>query len=143
MGTMHSINKACTTIETAFNVTGSLPAVSYVNTFRVLLGKIQFVSGALTAIGATLAQAIESHKRAPNPATLAKMERLQKFGMQHVIHGGLNVLRGCAEVALAVTTFGIGNMVVFLPYNLLRNPAFSPHHGYRPMHAPLACRNAL
>jgi len=130
---MSSINKACTSVETGFNIAGSIPVIAiFSGALRHEIGIIQGIAGGLTALGASLAQVIEASRSHPNPATMAKLKRFKQFGMQHLIHGALNALRGLSEALLGYFTLGIGNLVIFLPYNLCKDPKFSPVYEYFP-----------
>ncbi len=142
MSIMKSINKACTVVETGFNVAESFPIISFFSgVVRVKLGVIQAVAGSATSLVGLIGQGIEHCKRSPNKETILSLKKITKYGSEHTIHGALNIIRGLGAAVLGYTTLGFANLFTFLPFNLTRTPKFSPVYAYeypveRPRPAP-------
>jgi hypothetical protein len=141
MSITKDINQGFTVVETAFNFFGSFPVTSAVSgAIRIDLGIIQAVAGLFTLVGAKLGHALESARYSPNSHTLETLRKFKNLGSQHVIHGALNAIRGCVEFALGVATLGIGNILVLFPYNLSKDPEFSPIVGYKNVSSHIPAR---
>lgn len=135
MGAITFINNSCTAIETGFNVAGSLPIIAAKSgVLRASLGVIQMVAASAISLGATVYHAIENLRSHPDQAKLAKLRTITRYANHHVIHGALNIFRGMAEAACAISTLGILNLVIFLPHNLTQDPEFAPVKRYRNPH---------
>jgi len=116
-------NRILTQIETGFNVLDSLPVVSVASSLiRATAGKVQMLVGAFLALTGTLGQLINSSDQ-------KKWEKLTKIGLEHMTHGGLNLLRGAGEFLLGVYTYGIGNLVLF-GIQFASENGFEPHVKY-------------
>jgi hypothetical protein len=89
--TMKSIYNFETKVDTLFNVGGSLPVLSIPSgILRCGYGKIQFWAGAFFAalgVAGCLIGKDEKH-----------WNKVYVFGVEHIIHGALNVLVGISEV---------------------------------------------
>ena len=135
MSNINEFNRACTTVETAFNVCNSIPIVSVVTSpLRAVAGLIQLIAGGITCLGASIAKAIEQNRKNPNQQVLTNARKFQVYGSQHAIHGALNTLRGVGETMISLPLWGLFSAFLLIP-NLSKDPAFSPYHGYK-IHNP-------
>ncbi len=131
MSTLKDINKACTFLEKGFNFAGSVPLIpAFSGAIRAQAGTIQAIAASIFAIGAGIAELVERNRDNPDQAAIHKMRKFRKFGVEHIFHGALNIIRGLGEAALGVLTFGLLNLATFLPLNLLQKPKFSPIFKY-------------
>lgn len=114
------VNAIGTSVEQMFNLAGCLPFVCYISSYaRQMVGTLQVASGlALGAIG-------ELGKLISNNSDMSgKFQTLATLGLEHVIHGGLNIQRGMGEAFLASCTMGLGNIALIVPVTT---------HGFKPL----------
>lgn len=123
-----STNKACSDIERGFNIGGCIPGFGILSgTVRKLLAIGQVIVGvaitALSELGRFIA------KQTSKEDLSDKWEMLSRFGLEHILHGCLNIMIGTGEVLAGSYTLGLGN-VVFLAPNLINNRNFMPYFAY-------------
>lgn len=123
---INEFNKFATSAEKGFNIAGSIPAVGFFPAaLRVACGKVQFISGIVFAGIGTLGMMVK-----PNDP---KWDRMARAGIENIIHGALNVIRGLGE---AIASLSIIGSVVPLTVNLLHKPKFAPFCEYGFMQEP-------
>lgn len=119
-----SANKIGYEAERALNFINSLPVICGIgSTVRIALATLQVIAGLATAAIGEIGLLVTT-RNDENAALVRKWELLSKTGIEHVIHGCLNYLRGTAEGLLASWTFGLGNVVLIIP-NAKKD--FAPH----------------
>ena len=112
------MERTMTNVETALNVTGSIPLVSIVTgAIRVIIGKIQFIAAAIFALYA----AVREHSSA-NLREKAEWAKQKNIAIEYMAHGALNVIVGSAEMLL------LGSAALSI-YRLARND-FTPQFKY-------------
>lgn len=90
------INETFNTIEKGFNVAGGIPFVGWISgSLRSSAGIIQAVVALIFAAFSMIAQIFDS-------AHAQKWEQRATQALEHVVHGGLNYLRGMAEVLTSI-----------------------------------------
>jgi len=124
------INTPCHDIERAFNILGCFPLVGWISgSCRAILGKAQAVCGigivAISQIGVFLNSQTHSEK-----ILVGKWKALSDFGMEQLIHGCLNTIRGTGEALIGNYTFGLGNIPLLIP-NLINDQNFDPYYAYK------------
>lgn len=134
-----AINQTGTDVEKIFNILNSMPFFALLfGPLRVVAGKIQTLTGALLAGLGELGAFIGRQTGAP-PELMHKWNTISKLGLEHIIHGSLNVLRGSGESLIAGYTMGLANMLLFVP-NLSNNRNFAPYFTYGTLVDPLIAR---
>ncbi len=134
--TITVISRQSMEVEKIFNAVSCLPFLGFLaSSIRSVVGKIQIAAGAAIAAAAEVGLFLESRKEGEK-SLLGKWQTLSKFGMEHVIHGCLNVLRGTSEALLSSYTFGLGNIALLAP-NLCNNREFKPYFGYGTLVKPI------
>ena len=94
-----NINENLTQIETGFNVAGSIPIVAiFSGPLRVACAKIQFIAGGILGVAGFVGQLVGSNER--------KWEIVASHGVENMIHGSFNVLRGVSEFIIGLTAIG-------------------------------------
>ncbi len=94
------IKETLTLVEEKFNIAGCIPIVGFISgSLRCVAGKIQFYAGLILA-GASLAFQFTL------PADKVTWEKITADSLQHVVHGGLNVMRGFVEALISFTFIG-------------------------------------
>lgn len=126
MPSFSSINDFCRAAEKVFNVAECMPVVVYVSSpLRSLAGHVQLLAGGVTSI-VGMSGHIYSVATKQDAATTKKWERLAMFGLEHVIHGSLNILRSLGALFIANHTFmSLGNVVLIIP-NMAQEEKFGP-----------------
>lgn len=93
------INKNATEVERSFNLCGSIPFVALISSpLRMLAGQIQAVAGAVLGLAGLIGLAVSNDTE--------KFKQAAHLGLEHVIHGALNFIRGFGESLLATVVFG-------------------------------------
>lgn len=116
------INKSAHMIEKAFNVAGSLPIIGiFSGTVRAIAGQVQAVAGATFALIGLVRQQF---------STDAKWSEMTRAGVEHGMHGMLNVIRGLGESMLSTLVIG---SAIPLAFNLYKTEKFSPYYEYGTM----------
>jgi hypothetical protein len=124
-----STNKACSDVERGFNIAGCIPGFGILSgAVRTLIAKAQVIIGieikALSELGKFFAKQTSEEGDLNN-----KWDTLSRFGLEHILHGCLNIMIGTGEVLAGSYTLGLGN-VVFLAPNLINNRNFMPYFAY-------------
>lgn len=121
---MTHINNLLNRVESLFNFAECTPILCiYSGILRTIAGKVQQVVGCILAVIGTIGSFI-----APRSST--NWSDVCEWGLSHITHGALNVLRGFSTTLLAVNTCGgLGNVLLLIP-NLEQNPPFSPTFTY-------------
>jgi hypothetical protein len=115
------INQKMTEIEKGFNIAGGIPFVSILSgSLRMIAGKIQLIAGALIGFVGLVGQMINSNQ-------ILKWEGISEKGLEHLIHGGLNIGRGLLEAFLGATL--LGSLGILAGQSLSSNK-FEPIHKY-------------
>lgn len=110
------INKLTTAIETAFNVTNSIPVIAIPGaTMRTAAAQIQCIAAAVFTLIGFIGQMIRPG--------ITKWDFIFNNGCEHIMHGVLNYLRGVGELFLAVTIVG---SLIPLAYQLSVKNGFAP-----------------
>lgn len=110
------INKLATGIETAFNVTNSIPVIAIPGAaLRVNAAQVQLVSAAFFALLGFIGQMVQSGN--------SKWKGMFHYSCDHMMHGALNYIRGFGELLLAITIVG---SLVPLIYQLSAKNGFAP-----------------
>ncbi|MEI8366699.1 MAG: hypothetical protein WCF65_09820 [Parachlamydiaceae bacterium] len=123
------INKVCHQVERIFNIMSCLPALGILSgSVRTVLGKVQAISG-LAVITISEVGRFVADKTTTNKELVKKWTVLSQFGLQHLVHGTLNVLRGTAEMLVGSYTGGLGNIPLFIP-NIINGRNFTPYYDY-------------
>jgi len=118
-----------TDLERGLNLASSTPVLCLLSgPLRILIGKAQVIAGSLiAAIGET--GLFMNAKPEANMESIYKWHTISKLGIEHIIHGCLNILRGTGETYLATYTMGLGNIILLIP-NLGHGRNFDPFFGY-------------
>lgn len=124
-----STYKVCHEIERIFNIAGCIPGLGILaGSIRTILGRVQAITGlaivAISEVGRFLASQTSSNKE-----LVKKWEDLSQFGLTHLVHGTLNVLRGTGEMLVGSYTMGLGNAPLLIP-NLINRRNFTPYYDY-------------
>src|SRR5690606_3990160 len=107
------------------NVCGGIPVVALVSSvLRITAAKVQFVAGAVVGILGLIGQMISDD---------VKWENLAQKGLEQLIHGGWNFLRGLGECFIALTV--VGSLGLLAGQYLSRNK-FEPIYKYEEPAAP-------
>lgn len=107
-----NINSMATDIEKLFNIVNSTAIVCIFGSYvRYYAGVAQLIAGLIFAGIGELGILINSEKNSPNK----KWTILSKFGLEHVIHGCLNIIRSLGEAFIADFTFSLGNLLLYIP----------------------------
>ncbi len=117
------IEEGLTQAERAFNVLGCVPFASiFSGALRMVVGKVQLVAGSAFALFA-----IFSIER-----------KWGEIGVEHMVHGLLNIGRGLAETLLGITFIG---SIIPLFGQLFTEQRFFPQFQYTTQRtaAPIAC----
>jgi len=123
------INKIYTDIEKIFNITGCIPGIGILSgSFRVILGKLQTITGIAIVATSELGQFLATRAGMDN-LLINKWKILSQFGLEHILHGCLNVLRGTGEMLIGQYTMGLGNLPLIIP-NLINGRNFNPYFSY-------------
>lgn len=110
------INKLTTAVETAFNVTNSIPVIAIPGaTMRTAAAQVQCVAAAVFALIGFIGQMIRPG--------ITKWDFIFNTGCEHIMHGVLNYIRGVGELFLAVTIVG---SLIPLCYQLYVENGFAP-----------------
>lgn len=110
------IEEALTTAETGFNILGSIPIAAIVSgAVRMVIGKVQVVAGAAFALYGLMY------------SFLAYKTDLTEIGVEHILHGCLNIGRGLTELLLGITFVG---SFLLLFGQLVTNNVFTPQFAY-------------
>lgn len=111
-----SINSAATMVETSLKCGACLPFVGVIaSVAKLYLGHGQVVLGAATAAVGLVGLGI-SHIAPCSNHTKKEWNMVTRLGIEHTIHGALNVLSSLGEIILAVSTSFIGNPLLLLIY---------------------------
>lgn len=123
-----------TDIEKIFNVVSCLPFLGMIGSaIRVVCGKVQIIAGLALSSIAEVGLFLE---RKENESVLrGKWLVLSKLGLEQVLHGCLNVLRGTGETILSSYTFGVGNVFLLAP-NMCNKREFNPYLEYGTLVSP-------
>lgn len=123
MSTIQRFEQNITSIETGFNVAGSVPVVGCGSgLIRAYLGKVQLVVGAIFATAGYFGALLTS-----DPATKAMFAKIMAKGVHHVLHGTANFGRGVAECLLGLTIVG---SVALLIIQARSDEGFAPRFKY-------------
>ena len=111
------MNEALTNVEKVFNVAECIPIVGIVSSaLRFVLAKVQLAVGIIfLTLGLVLTLLSQNQRQ----------HSWVKLGVEHIMHGILNGIRGSLTFALGMYTYGIGNIICLVP-NLIIKPTFSP-----------------
>lgn len=120
---LNRINHVLTNVEKVFNVIDCMPyGIGMISgAIRFKLGKIQMIAGAAIAGVGLVGQLVGEDKY--------KWKQVTRLGVEHMIHGGLNSLRGLGTVLLGAATLGFGNLCLLIP-NIAKDDPFSPEFKY-------------
>lgn len=122
-----TLNNASAAVETALNYGACVPILGVIaSVATVKFGELQLVLGAATAVTGAIGLGI-SHLVHSKSHTKKQWNMVTKLGLEHTIHGALNILSGLGEIVLALSTFGLGNLLLIIPYH--RND-FKPYYRY-------------
>jgi hypothetical protein len=106
-------------IEVGFNVAGGLPGVGFVSGYlRTAMGSAQIVAGKFfTAVG-LVGMLIGNDRK--------HWGKIFAFGVEHIIHGALNVIIGVGEMFVGLTPLSL----LLLAYRVARPQQFAPIFDY-------------
>lgn len=127
---INKINEYCHHIEKIFNIAGSTPLISRLSgPVRGLLGLAQMIVGIslMTISEASLIYAEQNKGVSEKP--ISNLKSISKFGLEQIIHGSLNCLRGSAETTVCSYTFFMGNVIFLFP-NTSHGRNFEPYFAY-------------
>lgn len=127
---MNTLNHTLNSVERAFNVAGSIPFVgAWSGLARAPLGQAQFITGiALSVVGFIGSKTSRDS---------LKWKKVTEVGVEHILHGLLNTIRGIVEFLLGITL--MGSFVMLLP-NLINEDKFSPFFKYGCLEQPVKTR---
>ena len=123
------IGELGTDIERGFNIAAVVPMLgTLTSAVRVTAGKIQFLAG---AIFVSLAESIYfiASQIGVDRRFLIAMRLLSALGMEFMIHGALNTIRGAGELLLGTCTLGFGSVALIIP-NMIHYRNFTPYFAY-------------
>lgn len=110
------IEEGLTQAERGFNILGCVPvAAVFSGAVRTLIGKVQFVVGAIFTLIGTLMYCSDNHSN------------FAEMGVEYMVHGALNFGRGLAEMLLGLTLVGTA---IPLACQLVADPTFQPRFQY-------------
>lgn len=122
MELMNETNKLMYHVEKGLNVAGSLPLVGkYSGALRVVAGKAQYIGGAILFLSGSAGYVASQVTK----SDVKPWIEVTAFGLEHMIQGALNILRGLGEFLIGAATFGMGNVVLLLP-NMSQKDKFGP-----------------
>lgn len=103
---IRKINESFNEAETCFNVAGSFPIISVPSgVIRAHIGTAQTVVGAALAVIGSMGHVFSDRDD-------KRWLKLVKLGVEHLIQGALNFIRGVGETLLGIYTLGIGNLIL-------------------------------
>jgi hypothetical protein len=133
MDAIQRFERTLTSVETAFNIAGSTPAVSvFSSMLRVALGKIQAVVGSIFATAGFVGTLLTRGD------TQKIFEKMMTSGIEHTLHGVANIVRGVTEFVLGMTFFG---SLIPLIVQATSENGFAPRFTY--IQTPVAHREQL
>jgi hypothetical protein len=92
------LNQTLTTVEKGFNIAGSVPVVGiFSGALRTKLSLVQVISGLAIGIIGFVGKLFSNQE---------KWESLRNAGVEHLVHGALNWVRGNVEVLAGITIVG-------------------------------------
>lgn len=134
-----SVNQTGTDAEKIFNILNNMPFFALLfGPLRIISGQLQVIAGTIFAGMGELGYFIGNQTGAPQDL-MHKWQMISKLGLEHMIHGCLNILRGTGEAFIASYTMGIANVFLFVP-NLSNNRNFAPYFTYGTLIDPLIMR---
>lgn len=117
---MNVDNKTLNVVETGFNIAGSIPVVSvFSGLIRATIGKIQLIAAMIFTGICLLAEHTSKEPK--------KWNALSTYGIEHMTHGSLNILRGMTESFLGSTI--VGSIIPFA-IQISREEKFDPMFKY-------------
>lgn len=117
---MTSIHQGLTNIERDFNIVGSLPLIGVASgATRHVLGDIQITAGITIGLLGLGGQIVHPFDK--------EMQKMTSLGVEHIIHGALNSIRGVAEGICSITV--VGSIIPF-SIQVLSENGFNPRFGY-------------
>lgn len=120
------VNKTLTDVERGFNIAGGIPVVAVLSgALRAVAGKFQVIAGAIIGILGLIGQMVSNNA--------AKWEHIAQKGLETVMHGGLNLLRGFGETLVGLTV--VGSLGILAGQALSKNK-FEPIYKYDELVAP-------
>lgn len=123
-------NEMCTDAEKIFNMLECLPVIGWISgSIRHLFGQAQAVSGIALAALSETGVYFCSEKEEDLPLK-KKWEHLSKIGIEMVIHGCFNMIRGSIAAYIGSYTLGAGNLLLIAP-NMINGRNFNPYYGYK------------
>jgi hypothetical protein len=123
------MNEIGSNIERGFNIAATVPFIgTMTSAIRITLAKILFLAGAIFASVIESIHFIASKAGADNEL-LYLLRTLSTLGLEYMIHGCLNVIRGASELMIGACTFGLGSVVLIIP-NMAAGRNFTPFFGY-------------
>ncbi|MBS4167995.1 hypothetical protein [Parachlamydia sp. AcF125] len=122
---LDTINDKCRLVEKGLNMLECVPVVGMLSSaLRVKIAYVQAMVGlasfAVGSIGFVAGMCLRSQK------WQKRFKSVLLFGVEHQIHGALNILRGYAVLMLGAGTFGWGNLFMLIPNNFNEEP-FGPY----------------
>lgn len=119
-----------TNLERGLNIAAIIPFLGPMTSavIRIPMGKIQFLTG---AIFASLTEALHfiGSKFNADKELLKTLRKLSTLGLEFMIHGALNVIRGAGELLIGTCTFGLGSIGLIVP-NIVHQRNFAPYFTY-------------
>lgn len=90
------LNKNISEIERKFNIAGSIPLVSILSgQVRYMAGIVQTVAGVSFSLLGYVAQLVRPKEQ--------KWAGVTRMGVEHMLHGPMNVMRGLGEALIGAT----------------------------------------
>lgn len=81
------------------------------------------------AISIIMGFAALASKLVAKRTTELQYKKVMLMGLDHAVHGALNILRGYGVAFFGVGTFGLGNALMIIP-NAIKEDKFAPFIGY-------------
>jgi hypothetical protein len=127
---VNALNHTLNNIERGFNVAGSIPFVgAWSGLARAPLGQAQFITGIALSVVGLIGSKVSNNN--------LHWKKITQIGVEHILHGLLNTIRGIVEFILGITL--MGSFVMLLP-NLINEDKFSPFFKYGSLEQPVKTR---
>ncbi len=116
-----TLNETFTSIEQKFNIAGGIPFVAvFSSSVRTVAGQIQAIAGIVMAVFSLIAQLVDR-------ANGDQWESKGLIGVEHIVHGSLNIFRGIGESIMAILLVG---SLILLGAQAVSKNGFNPIFKY-------------